>query len=380
MNEKKNILFLTGTRADYGKIKSLMTKVKEHPNLDLSIFVTGMHMLKKYGSTWRELEKDGFTDTFHFINQHEKSSMDMTLSETIKGLSHYIKESKPDLIVIHGDRLEALAGAIVGAFNNIKVAHIEGGEVSGTIDESIRHAITKFSHFHFVSNEEAKKRIIQLGENAENTYVIGSPDIDIMLDENLPSINKTKEKYEITYDSYTIVMYHPVTTSVDALKGNVEQLVNVIEQSDDNFIVIYPNNDEGNELIIEEYKRLNNLNNVKVYPSISFEHFLTLLKYSNMIVGNSSAGIREAGVYGISSVDIGTRQNNRYDPINSQHIIHTDHDENSINEAIKRAKNIKLSPLSLFGEGNSDEKFIETIEKESFWNSNIQKSFVDVHY
>jgi len=147
----KNILFVTGTRADYGKIKSLMKKVKKSSDFDLMIFVTGMHMLSKYGATYNEIEKDGFTNLYKYINQTENSSMDNVLANTILGLSNYINEYQIDLIVVHGDRVEALAGAIVGALNNIRVAHIEGGEISGTIDDSIRHAITKFSHIHFVA-------------------------------------------------------------------------------------------------------------------------------------------------------------------------------------------------------------------------------------
>ena len=171
----KKIVFLTGTRADYGKLKSLMKVVQNSNKFQLHIFVTGMHMLEKYGATFKEIEKDGFKNIYKYINQKSNchNQMDIALSNTIIGLSNYCDEVSPDIIVVHGDRLEALAGAIVGAFNNIKVMHIEGGEVSGTIDESIRHSITKMSHFHLVSNEEAKKRIMQLGEREESIFYLG---------------------------------------------------------------------------------------------------------------------------------------------------------------------------------------------------------------
>ncbi len=147
-----------------------MKRIIQDKEFELYLFVTGMHMLSRYGSTWREIEKDGFKNVYHFINQSKNTPMDLALSNTIGGLSNYISEIEPDLIVVHGDRLEALAGAIVGAFNNIRVAHIEGGEISGTIDESIRHAVTKFAHLHLVSNEESKKRIIQLGEKNRSYF------------------------------------------------------------------------------------------------------------------------------------------------------------------------------------------------------------------
>lgn len=376
---KKKILFLTGTRADYGKLKSLMKKVEESSNFNLFVFVTGMHMLSRYGSTFREIEKDGFKSLYKFINQGIHSSMDIALSNTILGLSNYVTELKPDLIVIHGDRLEALAGAIVGAFNNIKVAHIEGGEVSGTIDESIRHAITKFSHFHFVANEEAKNRVIQLGEKNESIFIIGSPDIDIMYSKNLPSISTVKERYEINFDNYSILMYHPVTTEVYCLKDNVKKLVDVIIESQQNYIVIYPNNDNGSEIILEEYIRFENNSKIRIFPSIRFEYFLTLLKHANFIIGNSSAGIREASVYGIPSINIGSRQHGRVDKSVNKYIIHSNDEAQEIMNAIKKTKTLKCKPESLFGNGRSDQLFIDILEGKNIWETEFQKRFVDIN-
>ena len=198
--KNKKLVFLTGTRADYGKIKSLIQEVEGLDGFEPYIFATGMHMLAKYGSTYKEILKDGYQNIYTYINQSGKESMDIILSNTILGFGNYIAEIKPDAIIVHGDRLEALAGAIVGAFNNIKVFHIEGGEVSGTIDESIRHAITKFAHYHLVSNEKAKRRIMQLGEAEENIYVFGSPDIDVMLSDMLPDIDEVRRYYEIPYE------------------------------------------------------------------------------------------------------------------------------------------------------------------------------------
>lgn len=372
----KRILFLTGTRADYGKIKSLMQQVKSHKNFELNIFVTGMHMLSKYGLTWTEIAKDGFNNVYQYINQQNGSPMDIILSNTILGLSNYIQEKKPDLIIVHGDRLEALAGAVVGAFNNIKVAHIEGGEVSGTIDESIRHAITKFSHIHLVSNEEAKKRVIQLGEREESIFIIGSPDIDIMMSDKLPSIEQVKERYDIDFDNYSIVMYHPVTTEIDKLHKHVKELVNSLIISNKNYVVIYPNNDEGSSLILNEYRSLESHPNFKVFPSLRFEYFLTLLNNSEFIIGNSSAGVREAEIYGVPSIDIGNRQKNRYDKT-STNIIHVNNEQSEILEAINKIKEKHVIPIMTFGDGESDKKFIEILENNKIWDLNIQKNFND---
>lgn len=374
----KKIMFLTGTRADYGKIKSLMSKINENEEFVLYLFVTGMHMLSRYGSTWREIEKDGFKNVYHFINQNTNTSMDLALSNTITGLSHYVSEIRPDLIIVHGDRLEALAGAIVGAFNNIHVAHIEGGEVSGTIDESIRHAITKFAHTHFVSNRESKKRIEQLGEDSKNIFEIGSPDIDIMYSKNLPKLDEVKKHYGIPFETYSIVMYHPVTTEYNFLLENVKCFVDALIKSKRNYIVIYPNNDFGSELIIQEYERLKKNSYFIVYPSIRFEYFLTLMKDADFMIGNSSAGIRETTLYGVPSIDVGNRQKGRYVVKDKGLIQHVPENSNSILEAMKNIQYISRSKISKFGDGNSAERFLEIILDERFWEINIQKKFTDL--
>ena len=377
----KKILFLTGTRADYGKLKSLMKKVEDNSNFELHVFVTGMHMLSKYGSTYHEVEKDGFKNIYKYINQKSSShdQMDISLSNTITGLSNYCDEVKPDLIVVHGDRLEALAGAIVGAFNNIKVMHIEGGEVSGTIDESIRHAITKMAHFHLVANEEAKKRILQLGEKEESVFVFGSPDLDIMYSDTLPNLDEVKEKYDIPFETFSILMYHPVTTEVERLPYNVKNVVDAVIESDRQYVVIYPNNDHGSDVILKEYQRFENHPNFLVYPSMRFEYFLTLLKNCDFIIGNSSSGIREACVYGKMAIDLGCRQSGRYNE-ESVNILHCNEDTSQILASIQAALQTHPQSASYFGDGKSDEKFIDILNNSKIWTTEIQKRFNDIDF
>lgn len=371
----KKIVFLTGTRADYGKLKALMQAVEEHPNFELQVFVTGMHMLAKYGSTYKEVVKDNYSTIYQFVNTRENQSMDMTLSNTIVGFSNYVEEFKPDLIVVHGDRVEALAGAIVGAFNNIRVAHIEGGEISGTIDESIRHAITKFAHFHLVANEQAAKHVIQLGENPNSIFEIGSPDIDVMQSKNLPTLQQVRQRYEIPFETYHIVMFHPVTTERNTIRTQVEELVKAIKVYPANFIVIYPNNDEGSNEIFEAYEQLKGLNHIKIYPSIRFEYFLTLLKNAISIIGNSSAGIREAGVYATVAIDIGNRQKGRYRLNELKHIIHVHASYIEIYKAIEVGYKLELNPDFNFGEGDSIRRFLNVLNEKDIWFLPIQKEF-----
>lgn len=371
----KKILFLTGTRADFGKLKSLIFKVEESNVLEAHIFVTGMHMLSRYGMTSHEVSKCGFKSIYQYINQNGSDTMDGILSKTIQGLSDYVKELRPDMIVVHGDRVEALAGAIVGSLNNILVSHIEGGEVSGTIDELIRHSVSKLSHLHFVCNDKAKNRLIQLGENDDSIFVIGSPDLDVMTSGNLPSLLESKAHYNIDFDDYAIFMYHPVTTEPDELLGNISRTIDAMIESGKNFVVVYPNNDHGSDVIIKELERLGGISRFKIFPSIRFECFLTLLKNSLFMMGNSSAGVREMPFYGLPSINLGKRQNNR---ALARSIINITEDKNEILRAISQIEG-KTYPVSEeFGTGASDVEFLNILQNTSIWKTSCQKVFCDV--
>ena len=375
-NHRKKILFVTGTRADFGKLKGLMEHVKNSKRFEHGIFATGMHLLKRYGSTINEIHKAGFKNIYPYINQDDVvgAQMDYVLANTIQGLGLYVREFSPDLIVVHGDRIEALAGATVGSLNNILVAHVEGGEISGTIDELLRHAITKLSHVHFVGNKQARKRLIQLGENPSNIFVIGSPNIDIMLSSRLPSLQKVKQRYRIPFKKYAIFSYHPVTTELFLLKKNISTIINALKESELNIVIIYPNNDTGSEIIVEEISKLGEMDRFKLVTSMRFEYFLTLLKQSSAIIGNSSAGICEAPVYGIPTINIGTRQNKRF---NHDSIIHLPENHNKILYTLQKLPK-KSAPFLHFGKGDSAKKFGEILKKESFWKKNCQKTFCDI--
>lgn len=376
MAANKKILFLTGTRADFGKLKSLIGVIKDAPDFEYSIFATGMHLQHEYGYTVLEIEKSGFENISTFENHTSEMTMDLSLAKTIEGLSQYVNHEKPDLMVVHGDRIETLAGAIVGSLNNILVAHIEGGEVSGTIDELIRHSVTKLSHVHFVANEQAKKRLIQMGELKSSIFEIGSPDIDIMFSEKLPDLKTVKKYYEIDFEKYAIAMFHPVTTEANNIQEHASNFVNALLKSDQNYVVIYPNNDRGSKVILKEYERLEANPRFRVIPSLRFEYFLRLLKSSEFIIGNSSAGIREAHYYKIPSVNIGTRQQNR--SANAE-IINCGYSVKSILESIEETTLVRFTGERYdFGNGDSAGKFLNTLRDQEIWNLEHQKQFRDI--
>lgn len=376
MNNLKKILFLTGTRADFGKIKSLISILETHQEFEVFVFVTGMHLQEEYGYTLIEIDRCNFKNVHTFENHTHETTMDLTLAKTIEGLSSYCKEVQPNLILVHGDRVETLAGAIVGSLNNILVAHIEGGELSGTVDELIRHSVSKLSHIHFVSNDEAAKRLIQMGEMKSSIYTIGSPDIDIMFSNSLPSIEVAKAYYQVPFDQFGIVMFHPVTTEANDMKQYAQNFVAALQNDTHNYVVIYPNNDLGSQFIISEYLNLKELSRFRIFPSLRFEYFLTLLKESQFIIGNSSAGIREAPYYGIPIINIGTRQQNR--AVHAD-IINVDYSEESISKALNAIDSHKIQNTnSDFGEGNSAQLFLESLQSETIWTINHQKQFTDL--
>ena len=374
MKIKKKIVFLTGTRADFGKLRPLIEITESSDEFECHIFVTGMHTLSRYYFTYGEVEKRGYKNIFVFMNETEGDNTDIILSNTIRGFSEYIRDISPDMIVIHGDRLEALAGAIVGSFNNILVSHIEGGELTGTIDESIRHAVSKLSHIHFVSNDDAKKRLIQMGEIEERIFVIGSPDIDIMMKKDLPTKEELIEYYDINFEKYAILIFHPVTTELEYLENQTTEMVGAVIDSKRNYVVIYPNNDPGSDIIMKAYGKLENNQNFKIYPSLRFEYFLTLLKNADFIIGNSSSGITEAEIYNIPTINLGSRQKNR---TSNNNIINIENQKDEILDAIVKVDGMEIKSSFSFGDGKSTNRFFNVISNDKIWNVSLQKQFIE---
>ena len=371
LSKKKNI-FVTSTRADFGKLKSLINIIKTKKEFEVFIVITGMHMLKKFGSTYIEVIKSFKSNIIKFKNQKSGDRLETILAKTIKRFSKVVKEINPDLIVIHGDRVEALGCASVGALNHILTAHIEGGEISGTIDDSIRHSITKLSHIHFVGTNVAKKRVIKMGEKKQNIFVIGSPDTDIILKKKLPRIEEVKKRYDILFKEYSILLWHPVTSEIDKLKKNTIKLINFCKNTKENFIIIYPNNDPGNNLILESFRTIKT-KKFRLLRSLRFEHFLSLLKRAKYIIGNSSSAIYEAPILGTPAINIGNRQHKR---LKLKQILNLDIDQLKNHKILNFVKNYrKKKDNKIYGYGNSDKKFYQALNTKTFWNISRQKYF-----
>ena len=370
--KKKKLLCITGTRADFSKI-ILLIKSLNRDKFEILVFATGMHMLKKYGLTINEVRKLKKTSIYEFTNQKEGDSQVEILSKTVLSLEDFIIEHKPDLMIVHGDRVEALSGVIVAATNNLNCCHIEGGEISGTLDEMYRHASSKFSTTHLVSSHEAKKRLTKLGENPQNVFVIGSSELDYHKLSNV-SLDKMKKHYKINFDEYGIFMFHPSYYEIYKyelfLKILFKELVNLKK----NFIIFLPNNDPGSELIFNQIKKLKS-KNFKVIPSMRFEYFSTLLKNSSIVIGNSSVIVRECPFLGIPSILIGDRQNNRSDAKSIKKI--KIDDARILSRVVLQNWNKRFSSNKSFGDGNSISKFKKLISSNKLFPKQITKSFYE---
>ncbi|SOC16106.1 UDP-N-acetylglucosamine 2-epimerase [Rhodobacter maris] len=369
----RSILFVTGTRADFGKLEPLAIAARD-AGFRVSFFVTGMHMLSLYGLTKIEVGRMQGVAVHEFLNQRIGDPQDTILAKTVAGFSDFIIEHRPDLVVIHGDRVEALSCALVCAMNYVRSAHIEGGEVSGTIDEMFRHCNTKLSTHHFVSSEEAKRRVMVLGEPDGNVHVIGSPELDFHAGPSGVTLEAVLERYQIPFAEYGIVTFHPVTSEVETMGAQARGLFGALEASGRNFVVIAPNNDPGSEAIFSELKKLPPAR-FRLIPSMRFAHFSELMKHAACMVGNSSAGVREAPFLGVPSLDIGTRQTNRAEAPSICKAAASD--GAAIARFLTDRWGKRYPPHTAFGTGRAAELFLETLRDPAFWNAGLQKTFND---
>jgi UDP-N-acetylglucosamine 2-epimerase (hydrolysing) len=368
----KRLLFVTGTRADFGKLEPL-AKAAQAAGFQIGFFITGMHMMARYGETRLEVKRFAGAEFFEFVNQREGDALEFILSKTILGFSDFVHEHRPDLVIIHGDRVEALAASIVCAMRYIRSAHVEGGEVSGTIDESIRHCNTKLCATHFVSSEAAQARVLALGEPLDRVFNIGSPELDTHALPSGVTLEEVKARYDIPFETFGIAVFHPVTSEQDTMGAQAQSLFGALKASGQCFVVIAPNNDPGTEDIFAVLKTLPP-ERFRIIPSMRFNYFSELMKNAAVMVGNSSAGVREAPFLGLPSLDVGTRQNDRSQAasITACSAFQTDVIAAFLDQHWGRRHPMDRS----FGQGRAAVGFVERLQNPSFWALSDQKVFV----
>lgn len=376
----RKICVITGTRANYGRLKTVMDSIIYNPKLELKIIVTGMHLVEEFGYTVREIEKDGYNIDAKVdmnLSNDRGAGMCKALGLALIGITQAIESINPDIILVLGDRDEDLAGAIIGAHMNIPVAHIHGGEVTGTIDESIRHAITKFSHIHFAATEDSRQRLLKLGELEKNIFNVGSPGLDAILNKKYISKEEIFRKYKLNLNKKLIILtQHPVTTQREEAKYQIEQTMEAIKELGEQTIVIYPNSDAGGREMISVINKYEDLEFLHIYKNINFEDYLNLLKYTDVMVGNSSSGIMEAPSYKLPVVNIGIRQMGR---LQANNILNINHNRENIKKAIEKClyneefkNNVKRS-VNPYGDGKTGQRIAKVLSEIEIDNEITQK-------
>ncbi len=320
--KRRTILFVTERRADYSRLKPILKLVLKSKKLRLRLVVTGQHLLKSLGQTSRIIEHDGFhidasLPVFGADDTDDGASMARALGRYVLKLTDVAVRLKPDIIFCGFDLDAHLAAAIVGMHLNIPVAHIQGGERSGTLDEVLRHATTKFSHLHFVATEESRRRVIRLGEDPRYVFLVGSPSLDTIRHIPYPSRDSIFKKYGLDPRKPLIIFsQHPVTTEVKDVEQQIVASIRAIEHvartQDAQVLAVYSNSDAGGKRIIARLKKTG----FTIVPHIIYEDYLRLLKHAAVLAGNSSAGIHEAPSFGLPTVNIGTRQQYRERGVN----------------------------------------------------------------
>ena len=375
----KKILIITERRADFSRFKPIIKIIRKEKNLDYQLIVTGLHLVKEYGYTIKEIQSEKFKISYKFnmfdkkyFKNNDGAEMISALGNTFKILPQIVKKTKPDLILSGFDIAANFALSVTGAHMNIPVAHIQGGEVSGTIDESIRHGMSKFSNIHFTANKETKKRLIKMGEEKKNIYSVGCPSIDALFSEKNISKKNILKKFRINLDKpFIVVIQHPVTSEIEKSSIQMKKTLEAISKIKHQHLIIFPNNDAGSKNILKMIVK-SNLNYTK---TLSLREYKTLLSHKMLLVGNSSSGIHETASFNVPVVNIGSRQEGRMKPKN---IINVKHDYKQIVNAIKKGMSIKFnkkiqSIKNPYGDGKSAERIIKIIKKIDLTNFNTQK-------
>lgn len=367
----RKVCIITANRADYSRLKTVCRAVQQRSaELDLQLIVMGSHLLEKYDYTHKMIEQDGFPISHKIymeLDGRNPVTMTKSVGYGIVELTTALEQLKPDIAVVPVDRFESLAMASTAALMNVPIAHIQGGEVTGTIDESIRHAITKLSHLHFASTEQSRERIIKMGEPEQFVFNVGCPGTDLLLEtpvmvrdvliENVNQITKDPLHRLNPGEPFLLVVYHPVTTEFGRTAQQAEAILEAIKDMNMQIIWLWPNIDAGADDIttaIRHFQLANPTVRLLVFKNFPNEMFINLMRHAACMVGNSSSGIRETCYLGTPTVNIGTRQSGRERG-------NCVADAPCVTSAIKKAIQNQIShrayePEYVYGDGSAGEK------------------------
>lgn len=363
MNTRKICVVVTA-RPSYSRIKTTLDAIKSNPGLELQLVVAASALLDRYGSAIKTIQEDGFKISGKIFNVVEGDSIEISAKTTGLGiieLSSLFNQLQPDIVLTVADRFETISTAIAASYMNIPLAHIQGGEVTGNIDEKVRHAITKLSDYHFVASKDAYDRVLKLGENGKYIFNTGCPSIDIAA--SLPNTNLSQSEFEayggVGYEidinkDYIVVLQHPVTTEVSKSREHIETTLSAIYETNLPCVWFWPNVDSGSDGTskgIRSFRENVKDSKIKFVKNMRPSDFLRLLRKSRCLIGNSSVGIRECSFLGVPTVNIGTRQNRRE---RGSNVIDVNYEKYEIISAINNCfMNGVLKKSSIYGDGTA---------------------------
>lgn len=382
----RKICVVTGTRAEFGLLRPLISLIKEDETLNLQLIATGMHLSPEFGYTISEIIKEGFNvdkKVECLVSSDTHVGVSKSIALAISGFADAFEDLQPDLVVVLGDRTEILAAVIAASMANTPMAHIHGGETTeGAYDEAIRHSISKFSHLHFTSTENYRKRVIQLGENPNTVYNVGAIGLDSI--KNLNLLNRQEFEKSIGFnlnEKNILITYHPVTLEREEPIQTFSNILNALNEFENTTLIFtHANSDKKGRIInqmIHDYVQ-NNPEKAVEFKSLGQLRYLSALQYVDLVIGNSSSGILEVPSYNIPTINIGDRQKGR---VSNTSVIHSDNDLESIKKSLTLGFNQHFrseikKQHSLYGEGKAAIQILKLIKQNS--EINLKKSFYDL--
>jgi UDP-N-acetylglucosamine 2-epimerase (non-hydrolysing)/GDP/UDP-N,N'-diacetylbacillosamine 2-epimerase (hydrolysing) len=380
MSEKK-ICYITGTRADYGLMRSTLLKIKEEFNLTL--IITGMHLCPEYGYSLTDIRKDGFEHYYTvdmLLANDSAAAMAKSLGLAIIGITQILESVKPDILLVTGDRGEALAGTLAAAHLNIPVAHIHGGDQGDDgahIDDPIRHSITKFAHIHLAATQKSADRLLKMGEEPWRIHLVGSPAVDDLLSDDFYSRDFLEKKYGLDLSRpFILAIQHPSLTQIDQAEKQITETLEALREINLQTILIYPNSDAGGRKMIKIIEKYEKYDFLKTFKNLPRKDYLSLMKLASVMVGNSSSGTIDAPIFRLPVVNVGTRESVRE---NAGNKIFVTNDRKEITGAIKKALSDKkfLAHVekcrSPYGNGKAGEKIVKILKKVKIDNKLLEK-------
>ncbi|MHA6732230.1 UDP-N-acetylglucosamine 2-epimerase [Devosia sp. A369] len=364
MNHRRRIAYVSGTRADFGLMQSTLQAIQASPALELGVIVTGMHLDDKYGHTEQEILAAHLPIIARVPIQHGEATgalVARNIAAMLSGCVDALEAFRPACVVVLGDRGEMLAAAIAGGHLSIPVIHLHGGERSGTIDESVRHAISKLAHYHLTATEESRERLIKMGEDRQTVTVVGAPGLDGL--EAMAFHTREEAFARLGLDpshETALLVYHPVLQEAGQASEQIEAILEPLLEKNLAILALKPNSDAGSGGILDVLNTYAATGQIKLVTHLERREFVSMLKHADMLVGNSSSGIIEAASFGTPVVNIGSRQHLRQ---RNRNVIDTQPDSMAIASAIDQARAMGRPPIdNVYGDGRTGVRIVNILE------------------